>query len=443
MLVKYAIYAIVGTLSFGFFFLLIIVVLFVFNWVHTGSGSDGRHSLAHTYMLRIAGILVVSVRVVLLQPMLTVLLLATLCTTDGFHIQIDGLGYDCSGSLQTILMVLGILTAVLLISAVALTIVFFADEDPRSRLPWACGSRAVDAYKLIRKAVTSLGVYVATGNSAVGTAIIAVCLILSVLIMMSLYNQLYMQDRNLLYITITTEGLVTWLTLLLVAQTISDVDWLHPVGMGVFVAVFLVCVVLAYRSRCANFMRRHSIESFKRADDVETYSRILLDHLRISKTGDDPTVNGFIQMHFLSCKNDRCPCRKRTDCCDRTEEEVKLQSGNEKEVEEADVGFKKSKSAMDFDAGTKKGNVVVKSEAAADRAKTEVLKIVINSLEAWKERHESSARFDIYLGHLKSAVWKNRLAALYEVMCAQNESPSVYELFMAYRLTYCPGVTRG
>ena len=71
-----------------------------------------------------------------------------------------------------------------------------------------------------------------------------------------------------------------------------------------------------------------------------------------------------------------------------------------------------------------------------DKAKIDFMKIIINDLTAWNEKQDGRARLHIYLGYLKAACLKNKLAALYEVMCAEESNPNFYEQFIAYRLMY-------
>ncbi len=421
-LAKSAAYVIVSVLSFGFFFLLLIAVLFVSNWCRTETvaATDRSSSLARSYLLRIGGMLVVTMRIVLLQPTVTILMLTSRCEKCYFGVEVEELGYDCPGTMRTVLLMLSVVMLGLTIFVVAVSIVFFADEDPRSRLPWACGSQAVEAYKLVRKVAVSLGLHFAVDNSAVGTVAIAFCLILSMLIVLALYRQLYMQDRRVLYFTTTSEAVIVWLTLLVAIQTITGLECLNPVGLCVFAVVSFICAVLIHRARCDSILHCHDLNALKDPGDVEVYARILVGRLWESKSGTDPSVDGFIQLHSLECKDPECPCR-RPESCDCAEEEAKLQV---------------PETGTPLDEKRPPKIVTVESSSAASQAKMIVMKIVVSSLVRWKERHGSTARLDLYVGHLKCATWENSLAALYEVMCSQKEQqPSIYETFGGYRLT--------
>ncbi len=442
-LINNALYSIISVIGVGFLIVLLFVALLITHWLYWNSAGEVRHSLAYAYLLRITGVILIAVKHILFQPLVTILMLSSECSTDSLPIKVKTFGYECYSNTQIILIVLGVLLVILLIVITSVAILFLSDEEPVSRLPWAHCGRSIEVYKLIRKVVVSVGIYIAEGNKSIGGAVIVISLLVSLITLLLLYKQLYMPDKKVLFVVITTEGLVAWFTLLLGVYLILDVDWLHPFVLGAFTIILLICTIFTYRERCDNLLCQRNIDSIKGPEEVETYSRVLLERLHFSKNNTDVSISGFVHMHAMHCDSDQCPCRKAInagmagtgECC---EEEAKLQDckkGSSKELKGPKRSATPGTTTVVLDLKPAGRSIGDEGEGRADKVKSDFMKIVINDLATWKAKHETTARLDVYIGYLKTAVLKNKLAALYEVMCASDESPSVYEQYMGYRLS--------
>ncbi len=440
----YSIYAVVGFIGFGVLFLLLFVFLFVSHW---NMGAEARQSLAYSYTMKISGLVLIFIKYILFQPMVTVMMTTITCSKSDLTENVTELGYDCYSDVHIILMVSAGLVILIMFALGVIATLFFSDEDPDSKLPWAYCSRLLEIYKLARKLIVSISIYAVAGNASTGATMMLVSISLNVLSLYTLYKQIHMQDKKVLYVMLTAEGIVTWFSLLSLIYVVSDLNWTHPIAVLVFMVAFFTCVVLGGRERATRLLCQHGIEAMKDPDDVEMYCRVLMDKLATSKTYSEVAIEGFLQMHTSRCRVEQCPCRKKL--CKELEpddEEEKLRHQHHDEMskdENLSADCKKvSVERLPKQTGTIATIIDVKSTGRRDeadvndKAKLNFMKIIINDLSAWNERQEGKARLHIYVGYLKAACLKNKLAALYEVMCANESNPNVYERFLAYRLMY-------
>eukprot|EP01022_Parablepharisma_sp_SALTPOND_P008802 TRINITY_DN1369_c0_g1_i1.p1 TRINITY_DN1369_c0_g1~~TRINITY_DN1369_c0_g1_i1.p1 ORF type:complete len:1592 (-),score=178.13 TRINITY_DN1369_c0_g1_i1:522-5297(-) len=437
---SYSMYTLISFIGFSVLFTLLFIVLLVSHW---NTDTELRHSLAYSYILRISGLILVFIKYILFQPMVTVLMTTVRCSKISLTENVDSIGYECYSEVHILLMVSSALAILMLITLSVVSILFFSDEDPESRLPWAYCSRLLEAYKLIKKFLVSVAIYATQDNTGTGAAIIIFALFLSVLSIHLLYKQLHMKDKKILYILLTTEGMVGWFILLCLIYVVTGLDWTHPAAILLFVLVFFTCSVLANKEQCEKLISLQSISALKEAADVEIYCRILLEKLTDTRNYSESAIEGFIQIHAANCKVDHCPCKKRlkVELESKEEEEDKLQ-----DVDNDADDCKKVKVSTTMYRGSMLGATLndlakptfnyqgTSDEIEGDKIQQDFIKIVINDLTTWSEKQDGKARIHIYLGYLKATCLKNKLAALYEVMCAEESNPSLYERFLAYRL---------
>ena len=81
-----------------------------------------------------------------------------------------------------------------------------------------------------------------------------------------------------------------------------------------------------------------------------------------------------------------------------------------------------------------KGMDQMNENEGGDKRKQYLYKLLIDEITAWNERQEKKIRLHIYLAYLKLSCYENHLSALYELMCASELSPSIYEEFLIFRL---------
>ncbi len=431
----YSIYVIIGFISFGMIIAIMFILLFIAHW---NSGHQFKHSLAYFYTIKVSGIVLILVKHILFQPLITVLLATTGCSinnSDGKAIQ---LGYDCLSDVHIILLSCAMFALVLLIILNFISIVLYADEQPDSQLPWAYCSRTIDIYKLIRKCILAVTMFFNNSYSSVTGVEVFCYIVLTALCLYELYKQTYMNNRKVFYALLTSEGAIAWISVATLLRIMVNTDWSSPIVLGIFVVILLVVVYLMSRQQCESLLLNNSIANLKETEDVETYCRVLLDNVASKVQSSKISLEGIITMHSMSCTKPHCVCKLL--CA--TGEEQGDQGGDgdspmkkEKEVvvdNTMDLEPKKGK-AMETGKG-EFGNMGEVELNESNKRKHYLYRLLIDEITVWNDKQEKKSRLHIYLAYLKLFCFENQLAALYELMCARESSPNVYEEFLVYRM---------
>lgn len=372
---------------------------------------------------------------VLFLPTMIVLLATTGCTLqnqDG--VQVD-LGYECSTDTHLILMACSMFVLLLLILLSLTSITLFADEQPDSTLPWAYCSRLIDLYKFLRKLLLAFGIFLTSIYEGIGAVLVLLLIVLTGLCIYELYKQAFMNNRHVYYALITTEGAVGWISGATLLQMVLGIDWSSPIVLFIFSIILLVGSYVESRKQTQLILMTSSFSKFRDAIDVETYCRILLDSISDNRQASKVTLETVIAIHSLSCTRPLCICKKLTHKIEELQDIKKTQSDSEclkKVAESYDIPMKKKQKEKEFAKGMPESN----ENEVIKKRKTQIQKLLIEEVTGWNNGQEHKAKLHIYLAYLKLQSYENQLCSLYELMCAQESAPNIYEEFIVYRMMY-------
>ncbi len=433
-------YVIIGFIAFALIICIMSSVLFIAQW---NAGANAKHSLAYLYVLKVSGIVMVLVKHILFQPLVIVLLSTTGCSLKNENGKSVDLGYSCMTDVHLILMACALVALVLLVLLTFLSVVLYADEQPDSHLPWAYCSRVIDAYKLLRKLILSATIYVSSTYSGLQGVEVACYLILTLLSLHELYRQAHMNDRKIFYALLTSEGAIAWISLAALLKIVVNTDWSSPIVLAIFVIILLVVIHLTSQQERENILMSSTIASLKEIEDVETYCRLLLEMAATKGESSKVSLEGIITMHAVSCFKPHCPCRKLcgvgteeqaeqggdSDCCGKKEAEPEAELSPGKPGKALPEAIKEKELSKMENAGD--------AEMGEGSKRQQYLyRLLIDEITVWNSKQEKRARLHIYLAYLKLFCFENQLAALYELMCARESAPNLYEGFLIYRMMY-------
>jgi hypothetical protein len=330
-------------------------------------------------------------------------------------------------------------TLVWLLLAKVVTLILYSDEQPDSRLPWACSSRMYEIYKVCSNLAVAFLLQIAKDNNF-GLAVGATCsLLLAGLSIYLLYSQVFISNKMVYCAQLTTESAVAWISCVLIINFIANVNMSNPVFLGAFAIVQLPLVIFLLKWRETRLLTTGSINLCTSSLDVEMYARVLYSKLVTRQVMLDSHVEGLIAMHASSCKSIKCPCHSiLTEA--RSDDNLDANISDE-DISAPDHPPKGAQAAADLTMG-KGDSKVETSGIEAEYGDTfegsahdhRFLGYLITEIERWNQTHDKKARLFLYLGNLKFFYTPSPLSALYEVMSAEEESSDIYEQYHMYRL---------
>ena len=432
-------YTVIGILGFCLLFSLMFVSLYIAHW---NSREGIKNSLAYFYILRVAGAILIFLRKILYLSFLIILLTTTTCsyiTSDGSNTIVN---YDCGNNIQTALLACSAFILVLILFLYIFSIIFFADEQPDSKLPWAYCSRMLEIYKLLRKTILAVGFYQSFGSSSFGSVCTGFAALMTILNLYELYKQVYMNHVRVFWALATSELTVLWITIAAFLQMQAQICWGSPEILIILMVIFFASSMLANKHQRRTFCLRKSIASISESTEVETYCRLLLESLKSSSQSHQIFIEGFIGIHNSKCNRPNCPCNDLKNIYLEGAEEQsneKSESGKylNKDTKKLDYQEKSPKSTPNDEKGLVNKPQDDSPEVDTgenDKRIITIYKILIDELCECNQKQNNKARLHIYLAYLKLFCYDNKLAALYELMCAQDALPNLYEGFIAFRL---------
>ena len=147
---------IIGTLSFGVLILFTFIFVFIAQWT---IGYNIRHSLAYFYLMKICGIIFIFMKHALYQSFFTILCSTTRCELENSNLEVIDTGYSCMSQIHIALISCSIVVIIINFALGLLFIVFFSDDQPDSKLPWAHCRSSFNIYKYMQKFVISISLY--------------------------------------------------------------------------------------------------------------------------------------------------------------------------------------------------------------------------------------------------------------------------------------------
>lgn len=413
---SWGIYTVIGAISAGAAFLLGAAILTISQW---NANQSSKLSIAYIYIVKVCGISFILTKHILFQPFCTILFSVLRCSFLNDQREVVHPGYDCKDQTHIILFCFSLFILVLLFLLGLVMVWLFSDDQPDSRLPWAYCRRVFDVCRFVQKPVLPLAAFVATSSQSVLAAEILALVALSAVCLHQLYGQVYMNNRIVYYTLLVSELVALWMNTIVLLNILLDIDWSHPIILGIFAVMSFVAVFLVGEKRLKVTLKKSEIKRLKEMKDVETYSRILMDEISKENIESKSFIEEFLMIHSIECKDSLCVCRKF---------EGKTMNSND-EVNADDLSEPKKGSNLKDASSTCIENYEV------SKKRRRVYEVVIGDIASWGESLGRTARFHIYLASLKLLCYDNPLAALHELMCARDASPSLYDSFMIFRLT--------
>lgn len=429
---QFILYIIVSFLVFGILFILLFCALFMVHW---NTNIRQRSSLAYLYFIRISGLSAILLRNVFYLPIITILFSTISCSTDQTLQTIVNAGYLCYSQAQIFLVICSLLVILLLTIICIIVSLLYCEEEPDSKIPWACASRLVMVLKVLRKLCISLTLFIANDNYNFGLVVIICLLILSTIIMWLLSAQAYMQDKNILYAVFTIEGLIWWFNFASLLYVSYEVDISNPIILILVNIILFAVIILKYREKCIRLLQMKSLHKFTNADDVEVFCRVLIDTLQAQKENQDLVIEGIILLHITLCDNRNCNCKVLAAA---EVDELGCAIEANQESDECSSPVKKQINKRSTANALRKlipqDQNLDEERQGPEKKKLAVMRMIISDVSKWREKQAKTPRLCFYIGYLKMACFKNKLAALYEIMLAEEENPEFYERILAYRL---------
>jgi len=409
---------------------LLFFVLLLTQW---NTGSQVKYSLAYSYILRIAGILLTIIKYLLFQPIINVLSTSFWCSPDIFVSA--PIGYTCYSTEHIVLLFFSAFTMLLLIALSAISIVLFSDEQLDSKLPWAGISQMYDAYKICWKIAISLMLHITKSNTNVGAFAPIPSIIFSIFGLYELYKLAYMNDKKVYYALFISESVLLWFSFDAFLDILTGVNLGNPILFGVLLLVYAPIVIFASTWRQEKLILTNTIVTCTDTSQVEIYSKIFHDNLSSKRHILDSSLDGIISIHSAGCENPLCPCHHIVTM-QRLEDD-----GDDKDAEESMTIKKDEHSSPNLKPAKQKSDKTIENVTEFDlTGRSEICnsytKFLISEIEAWSTLHEKKARLHLLLGYLKLFCLDNPLASLWEIMAAEEESPDIYDQFHMFRLQY-------
>ncbi|MDR3549295.1 MAG: hypothetical protein P4M11_13710 [Candidatus Pacebacteria bacterium] len=417
------------------------IILLIIYW---NSQSILRQVLANSHVFRVMGAVLVILESILIQPMTAALLQVFSCQTGGSY-EVKSLQYACNDVTQIVLMVaVGFIGSLLLVIHV-LSVILYNDDQPLPALPWENCCVVLKICKFIRKLAVSFVVQIAYDQQEVCIVVAVLVLLLDLLCIYQLFTQIRMRDKKVFYALAGVESIIIWVTIAIVFSLCTGDDVSNPVvlvflALGLFFAIILWC-----RNSSLSMLLTCNFSALREVRDVETYCRILLDAIEDGKERLGFAIKGIISVHTLWCQDSLCPCRELLQGHDSGKEETEKAPEEKMMVDDSPKkGEKTGKIGRDKEQASAApwmgfGGVerVGDSNGNQDKERVALLRLIIVELSRWNKMQEGKARLHIYLGYLKLDCTENQLSSLFEEMCGEEMTSSLYEKYHAYRLKYC------
>ena len=320
-----------------------------------------------------------------------------------------------------------------------LVIVFFCDEEPNSKLPWACISKLQESLQIIRKLITAICFYITKNNSSIGAGAMCFSLILSLFCLRELFVNIFMQDKKVQYSLMGKELTITWLSFTSLLFIITGVNLGNPVVLAFIIPIFIVAMFLINKANYSKMVKLNYIDKVHEEDEVMTYCRVLLENLSSPNLNNGINLDGMILLHTNNCTLKNCPCKSFSICSEEVNEEhscdvqknelsscIKIPDKTENIILRQEEIGKNINEFIDPNTGEEMNEV--------EKRKQGTIKIIISEIEKWNSHQEKRPKLRVFIGYLKMGCYKSKLAALYEAMSAEEGNPNFYERYLAYRL---------
>lgn len=410
--------------------------MFVLLIVQWNAGSKIRHSLAFSYLLRISGLFFTAIQRLLFQPIFLVLLFPIWCSTSSVF-DFSSLGYDCLSNTHIAILILSLIVDALLIILTNLLAVFCCDEQPDSKLPWAYSNRIHEAYKIAWKVILSFFLHIAKNNTNIGIFASCASLIISGLGLYELNKQTYMNEKSVYYALITSEICIMWFSVFILVDLVAGVNISHPIFFAIGILIVIPTVIYTITWSHSRYLTKGSVRTYNSACEVETYFRIVNSQLKGTKENQSSLIDGAILLHSSLCNDPTCSCHRIIENIARQNNE------NGQNFEDFGSNLADDKSRMNYMEGKKKMEMPeiqkpIQGIYAVEYNEDviEYMKFQISEIQNWIEIHDRKAKLFVYLGYLKLFCYQSPLAALYDIMSAQEDSIGIYDQYHIHRLLY-------
>ena len=188
----------------------ILVVFFIALLISHLNDWENKISLAQSYVFKVSGVLMLIVRHIFFMPIMLVLFSSMKCEKINISNHIIEPEYDCFSVTHIILFTTAILAALMFTIVNFLSIIFFSDENPDSKLPWGYYNKTVEAFKLFREFLIAISIYFAKDNVKLGMITIAIVFFVYIYSLYLLFKQLYMKSKGILCLIISIENSLSW-----------------------------------------------------------------------------------------------------------------------------------------------------------------------------------------------------------------------------------------
>ena len=335
------------------------------------------------------------------------------CTSNILTRGLVSLGYACYSEIHIIFIAGSALIICLRIALSLLDIILFTDEEPDSKLPWACSSILHEFYILLRKLTLSVFFFIAKDNLSLGAAGLAIGAILSLLCMRELYINIYMKDKKVQFALYAQEGSITWLTLIGFLYLVEGTNLGNPIVLVLVVAILILTVILLNKERTYRILMLKTIEKLKDVQEVKTFCRILMESLYSKKSSPGIVIEGIIMLHVTNCTLPHCSCKmlalgngdESEDQCQNAQNDNL--PGCDSKISNRKQSLVESNAKNNFKELNDKNPVEELTDS--EKRKLGLTKIMIAEVAKWNIKQERRSKLHIFVGYLKMNCFKSNL----------------------------------
>lgn len=416
----------------GFIPCVILIILTILQWSRIDSPS--HYSLAYSYAFKIMGLICLFTKQVLYQPIVLLLFSPIWYNNKLVFGNTIEIGYDYLSSVHIVLIAMSCLTIFLLTLFLAANILLFSDEQPDSKLPWASSSVLYEIYQIIWKLCITFMVHLVNGNTVVGIIAALFSIILCGLGIYENIKQAIINDINVFYPILVCEISVMWFSLAVLLDLLLNVNLGHPILFALIIILAIPITIFSTQRNHNQILSKTLISLCSNSLDVEICCKVFLSKLSKKDDNDDYYIDGAISYHCTSCSVSSCPCHSLVKSIKAEElEEESNPAEKQGEMSDIDIKFAKPEKNLKLE---EKSKVMMYSDNDLEHnhIKSAYIRFLIWEVEQWVGKHEDKARLHLYLGSLKLFTYPSPLAALYEVLIAQEEQTDIYEQFHIHRM---------
>lgn len=409
----------------------IFAILIILQW--TRGESQGSYSLTYTYIFKITSLLCLIIKQILYQPIILLLYSPIWCNSTLVFGNSINIGFACLSSIHIALIVFSCLTIMLVTVLLVAHILFFSDEQPDSKLPWASCSILYEFYNLFCKLILSFCVYIINGNKTMGIFAGAFSLILSGMALYENFKLAIANDISIYCAIIVCEVSIFWYSVCLCVDFLLGINIANPILFIILVAIAIPLTILWILRNYSNIMSNSMIILCNNSMDVEIHCRVFLSKLGSKKNKDDNCIDGVLNYHCSICTVPSCPCRSilRKITAEANEDDLNCL---EKKQDLSNTDQKVAKKDNTFNEKDSPEDDCVNNENEQTNIKNSYIQILISEIEQWITKNEGKAKLHLYLGCLKLFSFPSPLAALHEVLKAKEEQSDLYEQFHIHRM---------